>query len=80
MLHRTRELLIQQLTQTGNALRGRHLAEFGWVFPSGNMGVSQAVRSCKKPMVPITRGCATSDVFPDRVSVEGVKNAHREVG
>jgi transposase len=42
VLHRTRELLIQQLTQTGNALRA-HLAEFGWVFPLGNVGVSQAI-------------------------------------
>jgi transposase len=42
VLHRTRELLIQQVTQTGNALRA-HLAEFGWIFPQGNKGLSQAI-------------------------------------
>jgi transposase len=41
-LHRTRELLAQQIVQTGNALRA-HLAEFGWVFPLGNAGVSRAM-------------------------------------
>jgi transposase len=42
VLHRARELLIQQTTQTGNALRA-HLAEFGWIYPLGNKGLSQAV-------------------------------------
>lgn len=42
VLHRARELLIQQTTQTGNALRA-HLAEFGWIFPKGNAGLSQAI-------------------------------------
>ena len=47
VLHRTRELLIQQLTQTGNALRA-HLAEFGWVFPLGNVGVYKAIRTVQE--------------------------------
>ena len=42
VLHRTRELLIQQTTQTSNALRA-HLAEFGRSFPLGNVGMSQAI-------------------------------------
>jgi transposase len=42
VLHRARELLIKQRTQSVNALRG-HLAEFGWVFPQGNAGVAQAI-------------------------------------
>jgi len=42
VLHRARELLIQQVTQTGNALRA-HLAEFGWIFVQGNKGLSQAI-------------------------------------
>jgi transposase len=42
VLHRTRTLLIQQVTQTGNALRA-HLAEFGWIYPQGNRGLAQAV-------------------------------------
>jgi transposase len=46
VLHRAREVLIQQLTQTGNALRA-HLAEFGWIYPKGNMGLSQAVNTAQ---------------------------------
>lgn len=42
VLHRARELLIQQSNQTSNSLRA-HLAEFGWVFPKGNAGLSQAI-------------------------------------
>jgi transposase len=41
-LHRSRELLIRQCTQTGNAIRA-HLSEFGWIFPQGNEGLSQAI-------------------------------------
>jgi len=43
-LHRTRELLVQQIIQTNNALRA-HLAEFGLVFPLGNVGMSQAIKT-----------------------------------
>jgi transposase len=42
VLHRARELLITQRTQTINALRA-HLAEFGLIFPQRNVGVAQAV-------------------------------------
>ena len=42
VLHRTRDLLVQQITQTSNALRA-HLAEFGWIFPQGNVGMSRAI-------------------------------------
>jgi len=42
VLHRTRELLIQQVTQTSNALRA-HLAEFGWIYAQGNKGLSEAI-------------------------------------
>ena len=42
VLHRARELLVQQTLQTNNALRA-HLAEFGWVFPQGNVGMTQAI-------------------------------------
>ncbi len=42
VLHRTRALLIEQSTQTSNALRA-HLAEFGWVFPLGNVGMTKAI-------------------------------------
>ncbi len=41
VLHRTRSLLIRQRVQLGNALRA-HMAEFGWVFPLGMAGVTQA--------------------------------------
>jgi transposase len=44
VLHRTRELLVTQRTQTINALRA-HLAEFGWIFPLGNLGVSKAIQA-----------------------------------
>jgi len=43
-LHRARELLIRQYTQTGNAVRA-HLSEFGWIFPQGNAGLSQAIEA-----------------------------------
>jgi transposase len=42
VLHRTRELLILQRTQTMNALRS-HLAEFGLIFAQRNVGIVQAV-------------------------------------
>ena len=40
MLYRTRALLVQQRTQTVNALRG-HLAEFGLVAARGVANVEQ---------------------------------------
>jgi len=55
VLHRARGLLLQQITQTGNALRA-HLAEFGWVFPQGNKGLSQAmatVQDTKNTDLPV---------------------------
>jgi transposase len=47
VLHRTRELLVQQQTQLINALRA-HLAEFGWIFPQGYAGVAQAIEVVQK--------------------------------
>ena len=44
VLHRSRELLIRQRTQVGNALRA-HLAEFGLVFSQGNAGLALAIRA-----------------------------------
>ena len=44
VLHRSRELLIRQRTQVGNALRA-HLAECGLVFPQGNAGLALAIRA-----------------------------------
>lgn len=44
VLHRTRELLITQRTQTINALRA-HLAEFGCAFPLGNAGIAKAIEA-----------------------------------
>ena len=46
VLHRTRQLLITQRTQTINALRG-HLAEFGFIFPLGNVGIAKAIDTVK---------------------------------
>jgi transposase len=42
-LHRVRELLTRQRVQLSNALRA-HLAEFGWVFAQGNMGLAKAIQ------------------------------------
>ena len=47
VLHRTRELLIGQRTQAINALRA-HMAEFGVIFPPGNAGVAQAMRTLRE--------------------------------
>jgi transposase len=54
VLHRARELLLQQTTQTGNALRA-HLAEFGWALPKGNAGLSQAIDTAQntKDDIPV---------------------------
>jgi transposase len=42
VLHRTRELLIKQRVQLGNALRA-HLAEFGHIFPQGAAGLDKTL-------------------------------------
>jgi transposase len=42
VLHRTRELMVKQHLQMSNALRA-HMAEFGWVFPQGRIGLAQAI-------------------------------------
>lgn len=47
VLHRTRELLTVQLTQLTNALRA-HLAEFGLVFPLGNVGLAGAISAVRE--------------------------------
>ena len=47
VLHRTRDLLIRQTTQLGNALRA-HLAEFGWIFPQGLAGLTQAIKAARE--------------------------------
>jgi transposase len=46
VLHRSRAMLIKQRVQLSNALRA-HLAEFGWIFPQGNMGADQAINFVK---------------------------------
>src|SRR5277367_5656800 len=43
VLHRTRNLLMNQRIQMMNALRA-HLAEFGVIFPLGEAGVAQALK------------------------------------
>lgn len=47
MLHRSRELLVQQRTQLINALRA-HLAELGMIFPQGNAGATQAIAAVRE--------------------------------
>jgi transposase len=47
VLHRTRELLVRQQTQLGNALRA-HMAEFGWIFPQGLAGLGQAISAVRQ--------------------------------
>jgi transposase len=47
VLHRTRDLLVQQVIQTNNALRA-HMAEFGLTFPLGNVGMSQAIKTLQE--------------------------------
>ncbi|HUI22451.1 MAG TPA: IS110 family transposase [Methylocella sp.] len=47
VLHRTRELLIKQRVQLGNALRA-HLAEFGAIFPQGAAGLDKAIAFIKE--------------------------------
>jgi transposase len=47
VLHRTRELLVTQRTRAINALRA-HLAEFGWIFAQGHVGLAQAMGMVKE--------------------------------
>jgi transposase len=47
MLHRSRELLIQQRTQLTNALRA-HLAELGLIFPLGDVGMAKAIAAVQE--------------------------------
>jgi transposase len=51
-LHKTRDLLIRQRTQLANALRG-HLAEFGFVFREGAVGVQQAIAFLSEPCATV---------------------------
>ena len=51
VLHRTRELLVSQRTQTINALRG-HLAEFGIIEPQGVWHVSRLRARLEDSVVP----------------------------
>lgn len=54
VMHRTRELLMQQRVRLGNALRA-HLAEFGRVFPrraSGLQALSEALSAAKAGETP----------------------------
>lgn len=55
VLHRAREMLVTQRVQTTNAMRA-HMAEFGIVFPLGNVGVSRAIAMIK--------GSGASDLPP----------------
>lgn len=51
VLHRTRDLLITQRVRASNALRA-HLAEFGVVFPLGDVGVTRAMAAVKEGNAP----------------------------
>jgi len=75
VLHRARDLLNQQVTQTGNALRA-HLAEFGWIYPQGNTGLSQAidrVQDTKNSVLPVVAQQAMFSL------VEQIKTLKQEV-
>jgi transposase len=48
MLHKTRDLLMKQRVATSNALRA-HLAEFGYVFPPGEVGLREAMAFVNHP-------------------------------
>ena len=63
VLHRARELLVRQVTQTGNSLRA-HLAEFGCIYPQGNLGMSQAINTVQDTeKYRYTNRCPASDVL-----------------
>jgi transposase len=46
VLHRSRNILVRQRTQLGNSLRA-HMAEFGWIFPLGQAGFTQALAAIR---------------------------------
>jgi len=47
VLHRTRELLVRQHLQMSNALRA-HMAEFGFIFAQGRIGLAQAIATLQQ--------------------------------
>ncbi len=71
MLHKVRDLLVKQRTQAINALRA-HLAEFGFVFPIGNVGVARAIEAVQSAATQILEGarCALQALVAQIVSFE----------
>ena len=74
MLFRTRDLLIRQRTQAGNALRG-HLAEFGVIAPKGRAHVVRLASAVGDP----DSGLPESVREPGRLLLGQIAGLNREV-
>jgi transposase len=69
-LHRTRELLVRQRTQCGNALRGM-LAEFGIVAPQGRQGLKQLMNDTSVAALPGHVGTVVSVLAANWARLDG---------
>jgi len=78
VLHRARELLVGQRVQTVNALRA-HLAEFGLVFPLGNIGVAQAVAAVEEQSSSLVPPFAVKVLLSLVKQFGGIKEEIREL-
>lgn len=57
MIHRAREFLVRQQTQTVNAIRA-HLGEFGVVVPKGIHNAERLISACDAMSLPDAARCA----------------------
>lgn len=83
VLHRARDFLVGQVTQTGNAIRA-HMAEFGSVTAKGAKRVETLAseldalpKAARMPLQALFEQCAETQARIDRLTDE-IKDVHRQ--
>ena len=83
VLHRARDFLVGQVTQTGNAIRA-HIAEFGIVTAKGAKRVETLAseldalpKAARMPLQALFEQCAETQARIDRLTDE-IKDVHRQ--
>jgi transposase len=83
VLHRARDFLVGQLTQTGNAIRA-HMAEFGIVAPKGSKRVEELTseletlpETARLPLQALFDQLAETQARIDRLTAE-IEDVHRQ--
>lgn len=83
VLHRARDFLVGQVTQTGNAIRA-HMAEFGIVTAKGAKRVETLAseldalpKAARMPLQALFEQCAETQARIDRLTDE-IKDVHRQ--